>query len=376
MLKSNKEEQEWLKQLQKDLIEDRLAEKGNASPLYYGLQQPFNQIVPDGYGDTIEFFDEDAQESITLEQLWNNFTQEEKQEMDNDYLDTGVSYNEETNEYEIANLSDFINHINQSTDYETFETEIQQRIVTDALFLTRKDANDYLQKYGYNHPKNTVSYAMTAVRSPRYEHLLELLHNIDWDASDIVLKQKAKPMTQAQLKKEAEKLINESNRPKNMSVKMSCWMFVRYLTKILKPISNNIYEVTDLSKHLDDWFAAQPTILKPRSDLDNIPIATVIENHRKMWDWIEQETRRRRKKITKEDYAYEINDCINQISANCWLCEYADNCRNCMLKWDERNGTCQATADGYPGLYTKWGGAMHWRTAADLAHQIANLNER
>ncbi len=194
MLKSNEQEQAWLKQLQQDLIQDRKMEKGNRSPLYYGLHQPYEQPVPDGYGDETIFLDPQDQSKYTPEQLLDLISNENKQRMDDEYIYSGVC--ERDGSYDIDDLSDFINYIsanpeilpgNVSEDLTAMEIEHQYRLEPDALFLTRNAADTYLQRYGYNHPHGTVSYAMTAVRSPDFEHLLELLHNIDWDKSKLVL---------------------------------------------------------------------------------------------------------------------------------------------------------------------------------------------
>lgn len=192
MKMTNEQAKTWLKQLQKDLIQDRREETGNASPLYYTLMQPYQQLVPDGYGDEIVYYDTNTGESTTLEQIWEDFTEEEKDELSEDYLETGIlkEINETTGKtiHQLLDEQQFIEYLSTHSDYETYETETQMRQVSDSLFLTRNAAQQYLDTYGYNHPKGTVTYAMTAIRSPQYETLLKLLHAIDWDKSNIVLR--------------------------------------------------------------------------------------------------------------------------------------------------------------------------------------------
>lgn len=52
--------------------------------------------------------------------------------------------------------------------------------VQDTFFLTHKDCEDHLRKYGYNYKPDAHAFAMTAVRSPAYETLLGLLQTVDW----------------------------------------------------------------------------------------------------------------------------------------------------------------------------------------------------
>ena len=192
---TNEQAKDWLKQLQAELLQDRKEEIGNASPLYYTLMQPYQQLVPDGYGDETVYYDVNACESVTLDHIWETLTDEEKEELSENYADTGVSkeIDKTTDEitYEILDEHQFTQYLTSQSDYETYETETQMRQVSDSLFLTRKAAQQYLDTYGYNHPKGTVTYAMTAIRSPQYETLLKLLHAIDWDKSNIILRTNA-----------------------------------------------------------------------------------------------------------------------------------------------------------------------------------------
>lgn len=59
------------------------------------------------------------------------------------------------------------------------------RPVQDTLFLTHKDAEDHLRDYGYNYGEDAHAFAMTAVRSPRFEALMELLQSVDWSALQV-----------------------------------------------------------------------------------------------------------------------------------------------------------------------------------------------
>lgn len=185
MIKSDFQEKEWLKNLRDELIEDRKLETGNASPLFYTLMQPYQQIVPNGYEDGLLLYNIDTCESQTIEEVWNELSNEEKQKLAEDYLATGV-YETENGTYDYNSEYDLAEYLANHREYSINYYENQMRQVQDTLFLTRKQAEKYLKTFGYNHPKGTVTYAMTAVRSFQFEHLLELLHNIDWEHSQLV----------------------------------------------------------------------------------------------------------------------------------------------------------------------------------------------
>lgn len=59
---------------------------------------------------------------------------------------------------------------------------IGREIKADSLFLTHKDCEEHLEKYGYNYEPDAHAYAMTAIRSPRYENLLKIIRSVDWNA--------------------------------------------------------------------------------------------------------------------------------------------------------------------------------------------------
>lgn len=63
----------------------------------------------------------------------------------------------------------------------------------------------------------------------------------------------------------------------------------------------------------------------------------VIEEHREMWNWIADETERRRKVVTKDDYLEEHGGFFLAGFVpvrNCYLCQYADcDCDKCIADW-------------------------------------------
>lgn len=105
-----------------------------------------------------------------------------------------------------------------------------------------------------------------------------------------------------------------------------------------------------------------------------------IENHRKMWNWIADETELWQRKVYKEDY-FEKNKIKNAPYLKCYCCEY--NIRNnrlycgenCIVNW-ENTDIIENTKDCTNSYYEDWCCEEDWQEAARLARIIANLPER
>ena len=114
-----------------------------------------------------------------------------------------------------------------------------------------------------------------------------------------------------------------------------------------------------------------------------------IEEHRKMWNWIADETERRREPVGKysylKKYIYtgEGLTKYGTIKDNCFLCEYTvnqsyRNCSSCPLDWAVGENKVRYCTES-ESLFTKWYKAFavdDWRTCAILAREIANLKEK
>ena len=109
-----------------------------------------------------------------------------------------------------------------------------------------------------------------------------------------------------------------------------------------------------------------------------------IEEHRKMWRWIAEETEKRQEIVYKEDY---IEDYFpdEKISCDCFCCEYDEqkqgkNCKFCPIDWGSKCDwfMClrKEIKDDNKGLFYLWELTTDWKKAAELARQIAELPER
>lgn len=109
-----------------------------------------------------------------------------------------------------------------------------------------------------------------------------------------------------------------------------------------------------------------------------------IANHRKMWNWIADETLKRKRTVRKWDYfrAHEISG-LDIPRHQCYCCEYTSNgvylnCRNCPIVWGGEINTCmdRDNFDDDKELYSLWCDEPDYIKSAELARRIAELPER
>ena len=108
-----------------------------------------------------------------------------------------------------------------------------------------------------------------------------------------------------------------------------------------------------------------------------------VREHRKMWNWIADETEKRKEKVEKEDYFIEVEPYCSireEREELCWCCEYVSSIEDgwdecwacwacCPIVWPNRKHCIYET-------FGKWDIETNWKRAAELARQIANLPER
>lgn len=106
--------------------------------------------------------------------------------------------------------------------------------------------------------------------------------------------------------------------------------------------------------------------------------AEAIANHRKMWNWIADETLRRKKFVDKDDY-FETLGITSIPRLKCYCCDYDYNfinmsrCEHCPIDWNSGSFVLQCMNN----VFFLWMSNLYnYKEAAKLARQIANLPER
>lgn len=111
-----------------------------------------------------------------------------------------------------------------------------------------------------------------------------------------------------------------------------------------------------------------------------------ILKHRTMWHWIADETRKKKRKVTKKEYFDYHNIPYEDRPLNlCFCCEYDESddiivgrrrCEFCPIDWcnDWGNKDCNVAGS----LFKQWLACndKDWKRAAKLADKIAELPER
>lgn len=114
-----------------------------------------------------------------------------------------------------------------------------------------------------------------------------------------------------------------------------------------------------------------------------------ICKHRKMWNWIADQTLKLKRKMSKQEYFKVLNIPIDEIPYNlCYCCEYAKfsaeiynnvMCDNCPIDWKSNAKYCQcldvSKLQHDKGSYFRWMDTQEYKESARLARIIANLPE-
>ena len=97
-----------------------------------------------------------------------------------------------------------------------------------------------------------------------------------------------------------------------------------------------------------------------------------LENHRKMWNWIADETEFQKRKVYVNEYLFkDKNNPIKLLNGD-YLCEYTKvNCYKCPIDWNDKEFCCKKDTS-----YDKWCECNTWEGAEMYAREIANLPEK
>lgn len=181
---TNQEAKDFLIALQKDLIEDREKEASQANPIYYGIQDIREEVTENGYQNRNTYYDTESGNEITKEEIFTDYLSEDDIRELTDY--SVIKQTEDG--YEIEDMSEWTSFLNDNTSIQPVCLMRIAYIKTDTLFLTRKAAKEHLKANSHHYTEDAITYAMTAWRSPQYEKLLYLLHHIDFEKSQIVMR--------------------------------------------------------------------------------------------------------------------------------------------------------------------------------------------
>lgn len=113
-----------------------------------------------------------------------------------------------------------------------------------------------------------------------------------------------------------------------------------------------------------------------------ITLKEAVDNFRKQWNWIADETLKRKRQVKEFEYFDEQVSVELSIPYNeCYLCQFSgverlvDQCTKCPVEWSGEIGNCydKDALDDHASLYGRWEMTTDYIEAANLAREIANL---
>lgn len=115
-----------------------------------------------------------------------------------------------------------------------------------------------------------------------------------------------------------------------------------------------------------------------------------IFHHRKMWNWIADQTLKLKRKVDKLEYFRAMRTSVNYRPLHlCYCCEFTavldkngtirPICRRCPIDWKSNAldymCECNSNMDDGDGLFTIWLDTYDYKESAIVARTIANLPE-
>lgn len=175
----------FLKSLQTELnTQDPVS---TADPRYWGIVTEESVPTSEEYGDEICLVD--TADGITYAEGIDNIRGEIRSHCPTAWSVWCEQEQVCPNEADVMDIQEFLEWMN-SDENNTDECPDSLAIVPvrhissvapNLFFLTHRDAAEYLDQYGYNHQPKDRPYCMRAVRSPRYQTLIDIIRCVDWD---------------------------------------------------------------------------------------------------------------------------------------------------------------------------------------------------
>lgn len=148
---------------------------GTAFPVYWGIEQSETKLVPEGYGDDIQYlFDGDIE--ITFESLAELF-----EWMDHNELHTYPMKPADVAEiiHEADSLDDAFDILNTYDDrFRIAEVRTEDVILNGPMFLLKDEAKQHIKQNKHNLNPDAHTYALHTHRAPDTEVLLTYLSQI------------------------------------------------------------------------------------------------------------------------------------------------------------------------------------------------------
>ena len=185
------EELKFLVDLQAEL--NTQDDMGNADPRFWVIKETEETLgSPERYDGKLLLRDETVMRSLkdVADYVNENYDGDFSAELYGNSLTLYYDDDDGNGRYSIGTWDDFaelLDYVEEQDDdgvwdgFKVVYAVHRDRIVPDTLFLTHADCEEHLRAYGYNYESDAHAFAMTAIRSPRYEKLIRILQTVDFD---------------------------------------------------------------------------------------------------------------------------------------------------------------------------------------------------
>ena len=165
-----KDDKNFLAVLKNELLTQ--STDGNADPVFWGIMETQETIVPSGCGE--EKILEDGENIYTLEEYIENVNEavetEEEEKLTEEWANIDKT--------DICDVIEFANKTFKA-NAEIVEVGDVDRLSTyTGAFITKRAAEEYVRNNKHNHER-CRTYAMTAIRNYEYDRLIKILKNLN-----------------------------------------------------------------------------------------------------------------------------------------------------------------------------------------------------
>jgi len=183
-----KKDIEFLKELQHELNTQET--DGQAGPRFWTIMDYRDEVTAEGYHDDVKLYDDHACHTFDsvddyIEDIEERIKDEDLHEDDVEDIRECINTIKSSAYVSDFEIEDLFESVGDENNMRIVYTKKEAYIVPNTFFLTKKDAKDYLERYGYNHTDKAHTYAMTAIRSPKMSALTKILESFDWDSLDL-----------------------------------------------------------------------------------------------------------------------------------------------------------------------------------------------
>ena len=174
----------FLKDLQKELNTQET--DGQAGPRFWVIMDYREEVTAEGFHDNVRLYDNHACHTFDsvddyIEDIEERIEDEDFHEDDLEEIRECINTIKSSTYVTDFDIEDLFASVGDEDNMRIVYTKQESYIVPNTFFLTKKEAKEYLERYGYNHTNKAHTYAMTAIRSPKMSALTKILETCNWD---------------------------------------------------------------------------------------------------------------------------------------------------------------------------------------------------